>query len=171
MEKPEQKTEAEAYRHLVRVVNTDLDGKKQILYALTKIRGISYQLANAICAVAGIDIQKKTGELSDTEVEKLDTVIRTPGQFSIPQWMYNRRRDIETGTDKHLFGPDLKFIQDIDIRLMKKIKCYRGVRHSLGLPVRGQRTRSNFRKNKGKVLGVIRKTVASAAAKPAEDKK
>jgi small subunit ribosomal protein S13 len=46
--------------------------------------------------------------------------------------------------------------------MMKRIRSYKGVRHSLGLPVRGQRTRSNFRKNKGKVLGVKRKEGAKA---------
>ena len=167
-----QKPEAvvdDSYRHIVRVVNTDLDGKKQLLYALTKIRGISYQFANAVCHLTGISQSKKAGDLTDKEVEKLDAVIKAPAQYTIPAWMYNRRKDYETGADKHLFGTDIKFIQDGDIRIMKKIKCYRGVRHSLGLPVRGQRTRSNFRKNKGKVLGVIRKAVG--APKPAEEGK
>ena len=54
-------------------------------------------------------------------------------------------------------GTTLSFTQDNDIKMMKKIKSYKGVRHILGQPVRGQRTKSNFRKNKGKVLGVKRK--------------
>ena len=56
----------------------------------------------------------------------------------------------------------MSFTQDNDIKMLKKIKSYKGIRHSLGLPVRGQRTRSNFRKNKGKVMGVKRKEGAKA---------
>lgn len=169
MEKVEQPTLAPGYKHLVRIVNTDLNGKQKIGYALTSIRGLSYQFAHAICMVTGVDPNKKSGELNEKEVEKLDSAIRSPSKHAIPSWMYNRQKDMETGGDKHLFGTDLKYIQEGDVRLMKKIKCYRGVRHSLGLPVRGQRTRSNFRKNKGKVMGVIRKTVS--AAPKAEEKK
>jgi len=52
---------------------------------------------------------------------------------------------------------DLKFTKENDIKLLKKVKSYRGMRHALGLPVRGQRTKSNFRRNKGKAsLGVKR---------------
>ncbi|MEK6867257.1 MAG: 30S ribosomal protein S13, partial [Nanoarchaeota archaeon] len=55
--------------------------------------------------------------------------------------------------------------------LLKKIKAYRGMRHAAGLPTRGQRTRSNFRKNKGKTVGVMKSAQAKAAAAPAADKK
>ena len=56
----------------------------------------------------------------------------------------------------------MAFTQDNDIKMMKKMRSYKGIRHSLGLPVRGQRTKSNFRKNKGKVLGVRKKEGAKA---------
>ena len=58
----------------------------------------------------------------------------------------------------HLINTDLDLSKDGDIKRMKKVKSYKGLRHTWGLPVRGQRTRSNFRKNKGKVsLGVVKK--------------
>ena len=61
---------------------------------------------------------------------------------------------------------DLSFAEENDIKMMKKIRSYRGVRHGMGLPVRGQRTKSNFRKNKGKVsLGVIKKKEAPKSGK------
>ena len=85
--------------------------------------------------------------------------------------MLNRRNDPEDGSDKHLLSSDLKFTVENDIKMMKKIKCYKGVRHSLGQPVRGQRTKSNFRRNKGKVMGVVRKAVAPAAKDEKSDKK
>jgi len=70
--------------------------------------------------------------------------------------MKNRRSDPETGEEKHLVGTDLDMKKDFDIRRMKKIRSYRGIRHTSGLPVRGQRTRSNFRK-KGQAVAVKRK--------------
>ncbi len=76
-------------------------------------------------------------------------------KFGTPVWMLNRRKDLELGEDRHLITSDLTFTQDNDIKMLKKIRSYKGVRHILGQPVRGQRTKSNFRKNKGKVhLGV-----------------
>jgi len=78
--------------------------------------------------------------------------------------MANRRRDLETNENKHLIVADLDYTRENDIKRLRKLKTYKGDRHSKGLPARGQRTRSNFRKNKGKVtLGVQRKKVEAAA--------
>lgn len=144
-------------KYFVRIANTDLDGNKLLHNALTKIKGINFMFSNAICNVAGIQKAKKAGYLTEDEVAKIDDIIKEPAKFGIPSWFFNRKKDPEDGTDKHLIGSILTFTQDNDIKMMKKMKSYKGVRHSLGLPVRGQRTRSNFRKNKGKVLGVKRK--------------
>ncbi len=144
-------------KYFVRIVNTDLDGNKPINHALTKVKGISFMFSNAILNAAGIEKTKKTGYLFDNETSKIDEIIRDPSKFGIPSWLFNRKRDPEDGVDKHLIGATLTFTQDTDIKMMKKIRSYKGIRHSLGLPVRGQRTKSNFRKNKGKVLGVKRK--------------
>jgi small subunit ribosomal protein S13 len=145
-------------RYLVRVVNTDLEGRKQLVIALQKIKGISHVYAAAICTVAGVSKTKKTGELSEAEVHALEEVILNPGKHHFPAWLLNRRKDPETGNDKHLITSDLSFTNDLDIKLMKKTKSYKGLRHQWGLPVRGQRTKSNFRRNKGKGLGVKKKS-------------
>jgi small subunit ribosomal protein S13 len=166
IKKPElKKPEApkDNFRYLVRIVNTDLDGNRKIIDALRKIRGISFMFANAICVCAGIDRNAKTGYLNDSDISKIDEVIRNPAKHQIPSWMYNRRRDVETGVDMHLVTVDLKFMQENDIKIMKKIRSYKGVRHSQDAPVRGQRTRSNFRKNKGKVQGVKRGNKAKSS--------
>lgn len=149
--------EKQELKYFVRIANTDLDGNKTIQNALTKIKGISFMFSNAVLNVAGIEKIKKAGYLNDEQINRIDEIIREPSRFGIPSWLFNRKRDPEDNTDKHLVGTNLTFIQDNDIKMMKKIKSYKGIRHSLGLPVRGQRTRSNFRKNKGKVLGVKRK--------------
>lgn len=144
-------------KYFVRIANTDLNGNTQIGHALTKIKGVSYMLSNAVLNAAGIERLKKAGYLTEQETSKIDEIIKEPAKFGIPAWLFNRRKDPEEGTDKHLVSTTLSFTQDNDIKMMKKIRSYKGVRHILGLPVRGQRTRSNFRKNKGKVLGVKRK--------------
>ena len=71
--------------------------------------------------------------------------------------MLNRRKDLETGEDKHLLGTDLMIAKDNDLKLLKKTKSYIGLRHQRRLPVRGQRTQSNFR-NKRKVKKVVKKS-------------
>jgi len=146
------------FKHFIRIANTDLDGKKPIGHALTKIKGIGFQMATMVCSAAGLDRQEQTGMLDDAVVSKLEETLKNPLKFNIPSWALNRRRDFETGDDVHLLSGDLGFIQDNDKKLMQKIRSYKGVRHGKGLPVRGQRTKSNFRRNKGKgSLGVKRK--------------
>ena len=155
-----EKTIDKDFRYIVRVIHTDLDGHKPIKHALLKIKGVSFMFANMACTLAGVEKSKKTGVLSDDEVQKLDDVLSNPIKFGAPSWMFNRKRDPEDGTDKHLLTSDLRFRHDNDLKMLKKMKCYRGIRHMQNLPVRGQRTKSNFRKSKSKggaKLGVQRK--------------
>ena len=146
------------FKHLVRIANADLDGNKQVFSALTMVQGVGFMMSNAVCYTADVDRRSKVGDLSDETISKIEDIIKDPSKYSIPEWLFNRRNDPEDGVSRHIITTNLKFISENDIKLMKKIKCYKGVRHSHGLTVRGQRTRSNFRKNKGKVhLGVKRK--------------
>ncbi len=137
-------------KYIVRVANTDLDGFKPASIALTKIKGVGRMLSNFICQAAGVDRDKKAGELSDGEVGKLSDITQDPKRAGAPSWLLNRRKDYETGEDVHLITAELKFVTDNDIKRLKKIKSYRGMRHQARLPLRGQRTASNFRHNKTK---------------------
>ncbi|HDD71594.1 MAG TPA: 30S ribosomal protein S13, partial [Candidatus Aenigmarchaeota archaeon] len=94
-------------------------------------------------------------ELSEAQIEKLEEIIKDPAKFGIPSFLFNRRKDWETGKDLHLTSSELEIQTKFDIQRMIDIKCYKGIRHMLGLPVRGQRTRSSFRK--GRTVGVIRR--------------
>jgi small subunit ribosomal protein S13 len=147
------------FKYIVRVANTDLDGNQQIGFALRKVTGVNYSFANAICRIANIDHAKKTGYLSDAEIEKLSGIVTDPVKAGMPGWIFNRRKDPETGEDHHLILGGLQFAKENDIKMMKKMKCYRGSRHALGLPSRGQRTKSNFRRSKSRgkgSLGVVK---------------
>ena len=157
------KTPEDNFRHFVRVANTDLDGSKRIAHALTKIKGVSFMFSNLVCKLAKIKYTDKTGYLNNEQVKKLDDVLNNPLKFSTPTWMLNRRKNYETGEDSHLISASLTFTTENDVKRLKKIRSYRGIRHGLKLPVRGQRTKSNFRKNKGKgSLGVKKKGGAKA---------
>lgn len=136
------------FKHIVRILNTDLDGNKKTVDALRKLHGVSFMYANAVCIVAGVSKDEKIGEIPEANVQKLETIIKNPA--GIPAWLLNRRKDYESGQDKHLLATDLDLTEDNDIKRLKKIKTYRGIRHIQGQPTRGQRTKSNFRKNKGK---------------------
>jgi len=138
------------FKYIVRIANTDIDGNKPLLIALRKIKGVNFMFGNFVCKKANISINKKTGSLSDEEAKRLDEVVQNPQKYDIPSWLINRRKDPETGEDQHLLMGDLQFAKENDIKMLKKIKSYKGLRHQWGLTVRGQRTKSNFRKNKGK---------------------
>ena len=75
------------------------------------------------------------------------------------KFLINGYKDPETGADHHLVGADVKFTVENDIKTQRRIKSYIGVRHASGLPVHGQRTQGNFRKNKGKAA--VKKKVTS----------
>ncbi len=167
----EQEPQAQAqFRHIVRIANTDIDGNKKLIDALRKIKGIGFSVANAVCHLAQVDEMKKVGNMLPEDVKKVDDMIANASSM-VPAWMMNRRKNLEDGLDKHKIGADLTFAQESDIRFMKQIRSYKGVRHTIGAPVRGQRTRSNFRKNKGKVMGVIKKKEAAQATSSAKEEK
>jgi small subunit ribosomal protein S13 len=158
------------FKHLVRIMNTDVRGEKHVLYALTRIRGVNVMFANAVLKRANIPVTLKAGYLSEKDVSTIESLIQKPLSSGIPSWLLNRRRDVDTGQDLHLFMSNLEFTHEMDLKRLKKTKSYKGLRHQWGQPVRGQRTKSNTRKNKGKgSLGVQRKKLAAPAQ--AKDKK
>lgn len=145
------------FQHIIRFAGTDLQGTQPVTYALTNIKGVGIKLANAIIEKSGISPESRMGFLSSSEVEKIEDVLQNPAKYGLPKWLLNRRKDKETGKDLHLLGSDLVLQTKNDIEDMKKIKSWKGFRHSYGLKVRGQRTRSTGRK--GKAIGVKKKQV------------
>jgi small subunit ribosomal protein S13 len=153
--KPEGKFEEK----LVRILSKDIEGKLNVYVGLTKIKGVSWSLANAICKALNFDKKRKIGSLSKEEIDKINDFVKNP---KMPMYLANRNMDIETGKDKHIIGNDLDLQKEFDIGRLKKIKSYRGLRHTLGQPVRGQRTKSHFRKNKKKGVGIKKKARTEA---------
>ncbi|HPR42614.1 MAG TPA: 30S ribosomal protein S13 [Candidatus Methanofastidiosa archaeon] len=143
------------FRHIVRVSGTDLKGDTQIQLALTGIRGVGQMMARSIAILVGHDPTDKMGEITDDDVSNMERILESPLENGIPEWMLNRRKDMDTGKDLHITGSKLAMAFREDINNMRKIRAYRGIRHELGLPARGQRTKSSFRT--GSTLGVRRK--------------
>ena len=152
------------FKYIVRVANVDIQGNRPTNIALTEIKGIGINLANIICTCANLDRGEKVGNLNDEQVKTLNQVVANLADYGLPSWLFNRRKDYDTGEDMHLLTGNITFYRENDIKRMKKIKSLKGVRHGRGLPVRGQRTKSHFRVNKGKVVGVAKKKVAPATA-------
>ncbi|MEM0359815.1 MAG: 30S ribosomal protein S13 [Candidatus Diapherotrites archaeon] len=155
-----QETAKEEMRYIVRIAGKDLDGTKPIFSALRGIKGISHRFAR----VAAIQFEKETGIKFDSRLgtipenhdKTLEAIITEPEKHGFPEWMLNRRKDFYTGKSSHLIMGDLDFAKREDIKRLNIIKSYRGLRHSWGLPVRGQRTKSTHR-GKGPVVGVMKK--------------
>ena len=157
------------FRLILRFMGTDIDGTKKVAYGLGMIRGVGPNLAFAVVKAAKINPEARMGALSDGELSRVEDVIKDPLKHGIPPRMVNRRKDIETGRDMHLVEADLALKIKSDIDLMKDIKSWKGIRHSLGLKVRGQRTRTTGRS--GKAVGVKKKVLMEAARAAATGKK
>lgn len=154
MPDPRKLNEQKYEEKLIRILSKDINGGLGLYIGLTKIKGISWGMANAICETLGLDKKRKIGSLSKEEIERINEFMKNP---KIPSYLLNRRLDMATGEDKHLLGTTLELQKEFDITRLKKIKSYRGSRHAAGLPSRGQRTKSHFRKNKKKGVGIKKK--------------
>ena len=161
-------TQPQMNEALIRIFGYDLPASKNIYAGLTRIKGVSWSISNVVCRKLNFPRSKKISELTRDEIQKIESFMK---DMPIPDYMKNRRSDPETGKTSHNFGTDLEIIREFDIKKLKKIRSYKGIRHSFKLPVRGQRTRSHFR-SRVKATGIKKKPVAAAtAAKPAGAKK
>lgn len=148
--------EHQEVKGIVRLLDKDVDGHLPLQHALTFGKGIGFMYAHAVCTVLKLDIEKKVGLCTNEELKEIEDCVRNPEKYKIPSWLFNRRKDRATGADKHVVSSDLDFTKKSDISYMQKIKCYKGIRHSIGSKkVRGQRTKSTGRRTKS--LGVKRK--------------
>ena len=168
-EEPSKKKEHdENFNYILRIVNTDINGENNIVQGLTQIKGIGRHMATLIADTVGVDRKIKFGNLPDSEIEKIKEVLENIDEYA-PAWMLNYQKDVYTGDNMHLISTDVAIRLRDDINMMKMIRSYRGVRHELGLKVRGQRSSSNGRK--GLALGVSKRREAPAATGKKEETK
>jgi small subunit ribosomal protein S13 len=143
------------YKHIVRVAGSDIDGQENLLQGLTRIKGVGLRLSKAVLTRLELDPSRRLGYLTDDEISKIEKIVTNPAGSKFPDWYVNRPRDRMSGRMLHLLGSDLDFAHRNDIDRLRRIKSWRGVRHSLGLKVRGQHTRTTGRG--GMAVGVSRK--------------
>ena len=144
----------EDFKYIVRIVNTDIDGEKQAITALSSIKGIGNRIAEIAIKEVGYPPNKQIGHISDEDQAKLVIILEELSD-TLPEWMLNRQKDWESGDDLHLLSTELSMTNKDDINRLRMIRCYRGIRHESGQKVRGQRTRSNGRS--GLTLGVSKR--------------
>uniref|UniRef100_A0A0M3IFX0 Small ribosomal subunit protein uS13 n=1 Tax=Ascaris lumbricoides TaxID=6252 RepID=A0A0M3IFX0_ASCLU len=146
----------EKFQHIHRVMNTNIDGNRKVPFALTAIRlGVGRRFAFVVCRKADIDINKRVGELTEEDMEKLTQVMQNPKQYKIPNWFLNRQKDIKDGKYTQCLSTALDNKLREDLERLKKIRLHRGLRHYWGLRVRGQHTKTTGRK--GRTVGVSKK--------------
>ena len=129
-----------------RIVGIDLPKEKKTVIALCYLYGIGLSLSKKILSAVGVDGDKRAKDLTDEEVAKIATYIQKECRVE-----GDLRRDISS-----------------NIKRLIDVAAYRGIRHKKGLPVRGQRTRTNARTRKGprKTVGVTKAARPAAAAPP-----
>ncbi|CAJ0878533.1 3371_t:CDS:2 [Entrophospora sp. SA101] len=125
------------------------------MFALTAIKGVGRRYSNLVCKKADVDLNKRAGELSNEELERIVTIIQNPTQYKIPDWFLNRQKDIVDGKNSQLLANGLESKLREDLERLKKIRAHRGLRHYWGLRVRGQHTKTTGRR--GRTVGVSKK--------------
>jgi len=159
-QKPEQKQEKKkaliinkeaATGRIIRILQTDIPGNKTLYAGLTRIKGVSWAIANALCILHKLDKKRKIETLSKEEIIVIENALKNT---KFPKFLINRRNDFATGEYSHLIGSDLELAEELDIKRLKKIRSFRGLRHATGQPTRGQSTKSHFRVNRKKGVGM-----------------
>jgi small subunit ribosomal protein S13 len=145
---------------LIRILGKDIRGDIKLISALTHINGISWSISNAICKILNLDRNKVLQNISKETLLKIEDFMKDP---IILPFIKNRQKDIDSGNDLHISASDLKLRKEFDLKRLKKIRSYKGIRHTANLPVRGQRTKSNFRRNKKPSVAAAKKKLKNKA--------
>lgn len=119
------------------------------------IKGIGRRFSGIVLKIAQIPLNKRAGELTEAELNKINDILARPVDYNIPKWFLNRQKDVKDGSWSQLISNNLDTKLREDLERMKKARVHRGLRHFWGIKVRGQRTKSTGRR--GKTLGVQRK--------------
>merc|ERR1712063_84416 len=143
------------FQHILRLLNTNVDGRRKIMFALTEIKGVGRRYANLVCKKADVDLAKRAGDLTSEELERIVTIIQNPLQYKIPSWFLNRQRDIVDGKNSQVLANGVASKLRDDLDRLKKIRAHRGLRHYWGLRVRGQHSKTTGRR--GRTVGVSKK--------------
>ena len=158
---------SQEFRHIVRIAGKDVPGAKKTIIGVGQVKGIGYNFARALLQVLKINPDSNVGFLTESQVVEIENAMRNPSSVNIPSWFLNRRKDMDTGNDFHLITSDVDFNKRNDIEREKGMNSWRGFRHTYGLKVRGQSTRTTGRK--GGAVGVKKGGKVLPAGAPAAE--
>jgi len=133
------------FQHILRIVNTNVDGGRRVMYAMTAIKGVGRRFSSLVLKKAQIDQTRRAGELSPDEIENIVAVISNPKQYKIPDWFLNRQRDFADGKTTQVISNNVDSRLRDDIERLKRVRVHRGYRHYWGVRVRGQHTKTTGR--------------------------
>lgn len=125
------------------------------MFGLTAIKGVGRRYANLVCKKADIDMNKRAGELTEEEIDRVITIMQNPRIYKIPDWFLNRQKDLKDGKYSQILANQLEHKLREDLERLKKIRAHRGLRHYWGVRVRGQHTKTTGRR--GRTVGVSKK--------------
>ncbi|KAK2980592.1 hypothetical protein RJ640_011400, partial [Escallonia rubra] len=117
----------EEFQHILRILNTNVDGKQKIMFAVTSIKGIGRRYSNIVCKKADVNMNKRyyrAGEMSAEEIEKLMTIVANPREFNIPDWFLNRQKDYKDGKYSQVVSNALDMKLRDDLERLKKIRWF-----------------------------------------------
>lgn len=157
---------SQEFRHIVRIAGKDIPGAKKTIIGVSQVKGIGYSFAKSILDILKINPNSNVGFLTESQVEEIEKAMRNPSSVNIPSWFLNRRKDMDSGSNLHLITSDIDFNVRNDVEREKGMNSWRGFRHTYGLKVRGQRTRTTGRK--GGAVGVRKGGKVLPAGAPAE---
>ena len=147
--------QGEDFQHILRVLNTNIDGRAKIMFALTAIKGVGRRFSNLVLKKADVDLNKRAGSVTNEEIDRIVTIIQNPRQFKIPDYFLNRQKDFKDGKYSQLIANNLDFKLREDLDRLRKMRSHRGMRHYFQLRVRGQHTKTTGRR--GRTVGVSKK--------------
>ncbi|XP_032448639.1 LOW QUALITY PROTEIN: 40S ribosomal protein S18-like [Lynx canadensis] len=144
----------EKFQHILQVPNTNINGWWKVTFAITAIKGVGQRYAHVVMRKADNDLTKRTGELTEDEVECVVPIMQNPRQCKFPDWFLNRQKDVKDGKYSQVLadGLDNKLCEDLE---QLKIWAHRGWHHFWGLHVQGQHTKTTDRR--GGAMGVSKK--------------
>ena len=157
---------SQEFRHIVRIAGKDIPGAKKTIIGVSQVKGIGYSFAKSILDILKINPNSNVGFLTESQVEEIEKAMRNPSSVNIPSWFLNRRKDMDSGSNLHLITSDIDFNVRNDVEREKGMNSWRGFRHTYGLKVRGQRTRTTGRK--GGAVGVRKGGKVLPAGAPVE---
>jgi small subunit ribosomal protein S13 len=157
---------SQEFRHIVRIAGKDIPGAKKTIIGISQVKGIGYSFAKSILDILKINPNSNVGFLTESQVEEIEKAMRNPSSVNIPPWFLNRRKDMDSGSNLHLITSDIDFNVRNDVEREKGMNSWRGFRHTYGLKVRGQRTRTTGRK--GGAVGVRKGGKVLPAGAPVE---